>query len=84
MLATRYKSHIKGGAADSSVDLSALSILPSRVRLPSTPFTLLSFMFKFVLYLSLQCEKRTKINKKKPVLAHLKKIQVTNFDLLVP
>ena len=47
----------------SSVDSSVPSILPPWVRLPSTPSMLLSFMVKFVLYLSLQCEKRTKINK---------------------
>ena len=52
------------GCRHSSVDSSALSILPPQVRLPSPPSTLLSFTVKFVLYFSLQCEKRTKINKK--------------------
>ena len=33
------------------------SILPSLVRVPSTPFMLLPFLVKFVLYLSLHCEK---------------------------
>ena len=52
------------GYRHSSVDSSALSILLPRVQLPSTPSTLLSFIVKFVRYLSLQSEKRTKINKK--------------------
>ena len=38
----------------SSVDLSGHTILPPWVRVPSKPFTLLSFEDKFVLYLS--CE----------------------------
>ena len=54
-------------------DSSAPSILPPWVWLPSTPSTLLSLNVKFVLYLSLRCEKITKINKKRPGLAHLKK-----------
>ena len=54
------------GCRHSSVDLSALSILPPQLRLPSTPATLLSFIVDFVLYLSLKCDKRTKINKKRP------------------
>ena len=54
------------------MDSSAPSILLSRVQLPSTPSMLLSIIVKFVLYLSMQCEKRTKINKKRPSLAHLK------------
>ena len=44
-------------------------ILPPLVRVPSTPSMLLSFIVKFVLYLS--CEK-AKINKKRPGLAHFK------------
>ena len=64
------------GCRHSSVDSSALSILPPQVRLPSTPSTLLSFIVKFVLFLSLQCEKRTKVTKKRPGLAHfLKKVE---------
>ena len=51
----------------SSVDSSAPTILPPRVRVPSTPSMLLSFIVKFVLYLS--CEKN-EINKKRPGLAH--------------
>ena len=43
------------GCRHSSVDLSAPTILPTRVRVPSTPSTLLSFIVKFMLYLS--CEK---------------------------
>ena len=42
------------GCRHSSVDLSAPTILPPRVQIPSTPSMLLSFIV-FVLYLS--CEK---------------------------
>ena len=41
----------------SSVDSSELSILPPRVRFPSTPSALLSLIVKFLLYLSLHFEK---------------------------
>ena len=44
-----------------------------RVRLPSTPSGLFSFIVKFVLYLSLKCEKRTKINKKETGFSPFKK-----------
>ena len=57
----------------SSVDSSAPSILPPQVRLPGMPSLLLSFIAKFVLYLSMQCEKRTKINKKQVWPIFLKK-----------
>ena len=40
-----------------SVDSSTLSFLPSRVRVPSTPSTLLTFVVNYALYLSLHCEK---------------------------
>ena len=53
-----------GWCRHSSVDLSPLSILPPQVWLPSTPSMLLSFKVKCVLYLSLQCGNRTKINEK--------------------
>ena len=52
------------GCRHCSVDSSVPSILPPRVRLPSMPSTLFSIIVKFVLYLSMWCEKRTKINKK--------------------
>ena len=39
----------------SSVDLSAPTIMPPQVRVPRTPYMLLSFIVKFVLYMS--CEK---------------------------
>ena len=45
----------------SSVDSSTPTILPSWVRIPSTPSMLLSCRVKFVLY--------TKINKKRPVVS---------------
>ena len=49
-----------GGSRHSSVDLSAPTILRSRVRIPSTPSMLLPF-----LYYTCHCvEKRTKINEK--------------------
>ena len=48
------------GCCHSSVNLSATTILPPQARVPSTPSTLLSFIVKFVLYLS--CEKN-EINK---------------------
>ena len=62
-----------GVRATIAQDSSAPSILPPWVWLPSTLSTLLSLNVKFVLYLSLRCEKITKINKKRPGLAHLKK-----------
>ena len=52
------------GCRHSSVDSSASSILLPQVRVPSTPTTLKSFTVKFVLYLSMHCEKN-KINKKR-------------------
>ena len=55
------------GCRHSSVNSSAPTILPPRVRVPSTPSMLLSFIVTFVLYLS--CEKN-EINKKRPGLAH--------------
>ena len=58
------------GCRHSLVDLSAPSILLPQVQLPSTPSILLSFIIIFVLYLSLQCETRTKINKKRLGLGH--------------
>ena len=65
------------------MDSSALSILQPRVRLPSIPSMLLSFKVKFVLYFSLQCEKRMKISKKRPGLAHfLKKEAKVIFNSL--
>ena len=62
------------GCRHSSVDSSVLSIL----QLPSTPTTLLSFIIKFVLYLSLQCQKRTKIYIKEAGFGPLKNV-VENF-----
>ena len=44
----------------SSVDSSVPSIMLPQVRLPSTPSMLLSFIVRFVLYLSLCCEKEQK------------------------
>ena len=43
------------GCRQSSVDLSAPTIMPPQVRVPRTPYMLLSFIVKFVLYMS--CEK---------------------------
>ena len=60
----------KVGCRHSSVDSCAPSILSPWVQLQSTPSTLLSFVVKFVQYLCLRCEKRTKINKKRPGLVH--------------
>ena len=51
---------------------SAPSILLPRVRIPSTPSTLSSFIVKFVLYLSSSYENNE--NKKEAGLAHLKKL----------
>ena len=48
------------------MDLSLPSIQLPKVRLQSMPSTLFSFIVKFVLYLSMRCEKRMKINKKRP------------------
>ena len=57
---------IRKGCCHSLVYLSVPTIWEPRVRVPSTPSSL-SFILKFVLYLS--CEK-TKINNKRPGLAH--------------
>ena len=73
----KFQIHLKVmsgmGCRHSSVDLSALSILLPRVRLPSTLSMLLSFIV-IVLYLSLQCEKRTKIKRKEAGFVNLKKL----------
>ena len=73
----KFQNHLKVmsgmGCRHSSVDLSALSILLPRVRLPSTLSMLLSFIV-IVLYLSLQCEKRTKIKRKEAGFVNLKKL----------
>ena len=66
-----HKNEMWRGCRHTSVDSSAPSILPP-IRLPSPPSTLLSFIVKFVLYLSMPCEQRTRINKKRPSLVHLK------------
>ena len=68
-----YNNSVILGCRHSSVDLSAPSILPRWVRLPSMPSTLFSFMVKFFLYLSVQCEKRMKINKKEAGFGPFKK-----------
>ena len=68
-------------AAHCSVDLSATTIMPPRVRVPSTPLMLLWFTVKFMLYLV--CEKRTKIDKKKPGLPYFQEqtpISILNND----
>ena len=58
------------GVRHSSVDLSEPTILRPRVRVPSTPSMLSSFIVNFLLYLS--CEKKE--NKQKEVeFGHLKK-----------
>ena len=54
MTIQHLKNVFKLGCRHSSVDLSAPTILPPRVRVPSAPSTLLSFTV-FVLYFS--CEK---------------------------
>ena len=57
------------------MDSSALSILPPRVRVPSTPSMLFSIYIVQIVYLSfeLECGKNEKINKKRPELAHFLK-----------
>ena len=60
------------GCHHSSVDSSAPSILPPRVRVPSTP----SMLFQFqTVYLSIEfeCEKNENKQVKRPGLAHFKK-----------
>ena len=57
------------GCRHCSVDSSVPTILLPRVRVPCIPPMLLSFIVKFVLYLS--CEKNIQINKKRPGLVHL-------------
>ena len=70
----------KSGCRRSSVDYSAPTILPPWLRVPITPFTLLSFIVKFVLYFFV---KRTKINKKRRGFAHfLKKIRLLEIGHL--
>ena len=51
----KWMHKVREGAAIAQVDLSVPTILPSRVRVPSTPSTLFSFIV-FVIYLS--CEKK--------------------------
>ena len=59
------------GCRHSSVDSSAPTILPARVQVLSTPSTLLSFVVKFVLYLS--CENNGNIQKEAVFnIGHLK------------
>ena len=70
------QTFVSWGCRHSSVDSSALAILPPRVRVPSTQSMLVSIIVKFVLYLS--CEQRTKINKNRPGSAHLKNYFVFN------
>ena len=59
-------------SSSSSADLSVTSILSPLVWVLCTQPTLLSFMVKFLLHLSLYCEKKDKIDKKRPVSAYLK------------
>ena len=63
--------NIGQGCRHSSVDSSVPSILPPRVRVPSTP----SMLFQLILFKLYICHlnwnvKRTKIYKKRPGLAH--------------
>ena len=64
----------------SPVDSSALSILLTRVRIPSSIFTLVRIIVK--LYNLFIIVKRTQINKRRPCLAHFKKRLILNniFD----
>ena len=48
----RLYNKVQKGCHHSSVDSSAPTILPPWVRVPSTPYMFLSFIVKFVLYLS--------------------------------
>ena len=57
----KWMHKVREGAAIAQVDSSVPTILPSQVRVPSTPSTLLSFI-EFVLYLS--CEKNENKEKK--------------------
>ena len=60
-------AHLKNfysSSLHSLVDLSALSIVLPRVRVPNTPSTLFSFIVKFVLYRYVCIVRRTKINRK--------------------
>ena len=65
------------------MDSSVSTILPPRVRVPSTPSMLLSFIVKFMQYLS--CEKNEN-RLKRPGLAHflknivVMKVNVKSFD----
>ena len=73
----RFKTnyhHNRGCRHHSSVDLSVPSILTSQVQVPSSPSTL------FSIYIHLCHVKKTKINKKRTGLAHLKTI-ITNKGL---
>ena len=58
----------------SSVDLSEPTILLPRARFPSTPSMLFSSIVKFVLQVFVV--KRTKLNKKRSGVAHLKKLKL--------
>ena len=58
------------GCHYSSMDSSAPSILPPWFRVPSTPSMVSSLIAKFLLHLSLHCEKNEKVNKRRPGLTH--------------
>ena len=73
---TNFCHNYSFGCRHSSVDSSALSIMPPRVQLPSTPSMLLSFIVKFVLYLSLRCEK----NENKPKRGRVWPIFLKNYS----
>ena len=64
------------GCRHSSVEQSAPTILPPRVRIPSKPSKLLFHLQSNLCYICHCIVKRTKINKKRPGLAHLKKMQL--------
>ena len=68
----------KEGCRHSSVDSFAPTILPPRVWVPSTPSMLLSFIVKFVLYLS--CEKNKIKQKRGRVWPNFLKSETKSLD----
>ena len=72
---------VLAGCRHSSVVSSVPTILLPRVRVPSTPSTLLSLVVKFVLYLSI--ENNEYIQKKRPGLVHFSKKIVLSFTKVI-
>ena len=83
LLLLPVNTYLKQGCCHCSVDSTAPSILPLRVRVPTTPSRLISFQIKICTIFVCALWKRMEINKKRPNLAHLKNRTSAMF-LLMP